>query len=87
MDSQNYGQENMTDTNNALAHAERAIEDLQTKVAFQDHTIDSLNDALTAQQYQIEKMQVQMRFLMDKVKGFEPSNVAQQSEETPPPHY
>lgn len=64
-----------------------AIEELQTKVSFQEHTIDTLNDALTDQQYQIEKLQVQMRFVMEKVKGFEPSNIAKLTEETPPPHY
>lgn len=70
-----------------LEQAMEAIEELQTKVSFQEHTIDTLNEALTDQQYQIEKLQVQMRFVMDKVKGFEPSNIAKLSEETPPPHY
>ena len=70
-----------------LEQAMEAIEELQTKVSFQEHTIDPLNDALTDQQYQIEKLQVQMRFVMEKVKGFEPSNIAKLTEETPPPHY
>ncbi len=70
-----------------LEQAMEAIEELQTKVSFQEHTIDTLNEALTDQQYQIEKLQVQMRFVMEKVKGFEPSNIAKLSEETPPPHY
>ncbi|OFC71622.1 SlyX family protein [Alteromonas confluentis] len=70
-----------------LEQAMEAIEELQTKVSFQEHTIDTLNDALTDQQYQIEKLQVQMRFVMEKVKGFEPSNIAKLTEETPPPHY
>ena len=70
-----------------LEQAVEAIEELQTKVSFQEHTIDTLNDALTDQQYQIEKLQVQMRFVMEKVKGFEPSNIAKLTEETPPPHY
>ncbi len=70
-----------------LEQAMEAIEELQTKVSFQEHTIETLNEALTDQQYQIEKLQVQMRFVMDKVKGFEPSNIAKLSEETPPPHY
>lgn len=65
----------------------QAIEELQTKIAFQEHTIDALNEALTAQQYQIEKLQVQMRHVMEKVKGFEPSNIAKLSDEAPPPHY
>lgn len=75
-------QDNMT-----IDEAVMAIEELQTKVAFQEHTIDSLNEALTEQQYQIEKLQVQLRHVMEKVKGFEPSNIAKLSEEMPPPHY
>ncbi|MBU3020330.1 SlyX family protein [Aestuariibacter sp. A3R04] len=70
-----------------IDEAVMAIEELQTKVAFQEHTIDSLNEALTEQQYQIEKLQVQLRHVMEKVKGFEPSNIAKLSEEMPPPHY
>ncbi|MBD3585697.1 SlyX family protein [Salinimonas sp. HHU 13199] len=71
----------------SLSDALQAIAELQTKVAFQDHTIEELNDALTGQQYQIEKLQVQTRHLLDKLKAMEPSNVARLSEETPPPHY
>lgn len=73
--------------NMTIDEAVVAIEELQTKVAFQEHTIDSLNEALTEQQYQIEKLQVQLRHVMEKVKGFEPSNIAKLSDETPPPHY
>ncbi len=65
----------------------QAIDDLQTKVAFQEHTIDELNDALTSQQYQMEKLQVQLKHVLDKVKALEPDNLAKMSEETPPPHY
>ncbi|QPG05593.1 SlyX family protein [Salinimonas marina] len=70
-----------------LRQALQAIEDLQTKVAFQEHTIDELNDALTSQQYQMEKLQVQLKHVLDKVKAMEPDNLAKMSEETPPPHY
>jgi len=70
-----------------LAKAEAAIAELETKIAFQEHTIDSLNEALSNQQIQIDKMQFQLRHVIDKVKGMEPSNIAKMSEETPPPHY
>ena len=70
-----------------LAVANRAIEELQTKLAFQEHTIDALNDALSSQQRQLEKMEFQLKHVIDKVKGMEPSNIAKMSEETPPPHY
>tara|TARA_Y100000296_G_scaffold57688_1_gene66351 strand:- start:415 stop:660 length:246 start_codon:yes stop_codon:yes gene_type:complete len=70
-----------------LAVANQAIEELQTKLAFQEHTIDALNDALSSQQRQLEKMEFQLKHVIDKVKGMEPSNIVKMSEETPPPHY
>jgi SlyX protein len=70
-----------------LTVANQAIEELQTKLAFQEHTIDALNDALSSQQRQLEKMEFQLKHVIDKVKGMEPSNIAKMSEETPPPHY
>ena len=70
-----------------LHQAQEAIAELETKIAFQEHTIDALNDALANQQILIDKMQYQLKHVIDKVKGMEPSNIAKMSEETPPPHY
>ncbi|MDC0602833.1 SlyX family protein [Aliiglaciecola sp.] len=63
------------------------IESLQTQVAFQEDTIEQLNQALTDQQMQLDKIHFQMKQLVNKVKQMEPSNMADASEETPPPHY
>ncbi|OAN17108.1 SlyX protein [Photobacterium jeanii] len=63
------------------------VDELEMKQAFQDQTIEELNQALTAQQFLIERMQVQMKFLVEKQKGSQTSNLADESEETPPPHY
>ncbi|MGR2766136.1 SlyX family protein [Photobacterium ganghwense] len=63
------------------------IDELEMKQAFQDQTIEELNQALTAQQFLIDKMHTQMQFLVGKVKGMQPSLMASESEETPPPHY
>lgn len=63
------------------------IDELEMKQAFQEQTIEDLNQALTEQQFLIDKMQVQLKFMVGKVKGMEPSNLASESEETPPPHY
>lgn len=84
-----FGKLNMSELNQQglLRQTLQAIDDLQTKVAFQEHTIDELNDALTSQQYQMEKLQVQLKHVLDKVKALEPDNLAKMSEETPPPHY
>ena len=63
------------------------MDELETKVAFQENTIEQLNQALIEQQFIIDKMQLQLRYLAQKLKDVQPSNIATQSEETPPPHY
>lgn len=63
------------------------IDELEMKQAFQEQTIEELNQALTDQQFLIDKIQTQMKFMVGKVKGMEPSNMATEAEETPPPHY
>ncbi|AVH31479.1 SlyX family protein [Vibrio fluvialis] len=63
------------------------IDDLECKVAFQEQTIDDLNEALSHQQLLITKMQDQMKFVVGKVKNMDTSNLADPSQETPPPHY
>jgi SlyX protein len=70
-----------------LNSAHSYIEELQTKVAFQEHTIEALNDALSSQQQQLDDLAFKVRHVIDRVKSIEPSNIAKQSEETPPPHY
>ncbi|SMY36841.1 MULTISPECIES: SlyX family protein [Photobacterium] len=63
------------------------LDELEMKLAFQEQTIDELNDALTKQQFLIDRMEVQLKFMVGKVKGMQTSNMADESEETPPPHY
>lgn len=63
------------------------IEQLQMKVAFQEDTIESLNKALIAQQKQLEELQFAFKQLSNKVLAIEPSNMAAEHEESPPPHY
>lgn len=61
--------------------------ELETKIAFQDQIIDELNQALIHQQFAIDKLQLQMRNLAEKLQGVAGSQVASRAEETPPPHY
>lgn len=73
--------------NTLIEKLESKIDDLEYKVAYQEQTIDALNDALTQQQLQLSKIQEQMRFMVGKLKSMTSSNLADASEETPPPHY
>jgi SlyX protein len=66
---------------------QQKIDDLEMKMTFQDHTIEELNDALTDQQKQLDKIHQQMQFLLGKMQGLTSSLMASESEETPPPHY
>ena len=66
---------------------EPRIAELEMKLTFQETIIEELNQALIEQQLLIDKMQVQLRYLVNKLKDVQPSNIATQAEETPPPHY
>ncbi|MCJ2378164.1 SlyX family protein [Vibrio sp. ZSDZ34] len=74
-------------SNEIIRALEERINDMECKLAFQDQTIDELNDALSKQQMLITVMQDQMKFVVGKVKNMDSSNMADPSEETPPPHY
>lgn len=74
-------------TDKQVEALESRINDLECQLAFQEQTIDSLNDALSQQQLLITKMQDQMKYVVGKVKNMDTSNMADPSEETPPPHY
>ncbi len=74
----------MTSEEKAL---QQQIDQLEIKISFQEHSIETLNEALIAQQKMIETLNVQVHFLSGKLKAIEPANIASMSEETPPPHY
>lgn len=63
------------------------IEHLESKLAFQDDTIEQLNQALMLQQQDLDKLRHQMSLIINRMKEMVVSQVASQSEETPPPHY
>ncbi|RBM45724.1 SlyX protein [Vibrio tarriae] len=71
----------------SLTQLQERIEDLECKLAFQEQTIETLNDALTQQQLLLSKMQDQIKYVVGKVKNMDTSTLADPAHETPPPHY
>ena len=74
-------------TEKRIEQLESRVNDLECQLAFQEQTIEELNEALSQQQMLITRMQDQMKFVVGKVKNMDGSNLADASEETPPTHY
>lgn len=71
-----------------LTELDERISNLEMKLSFQDDTIEQLNHAIIEQQKVIEDQKVQLTFLINRIKSMQvSSNMASESEETPPPHY
>jgi SlyX protein len=66
---------------------ENRLEDLETRIAYQEAAIEELTATSLAQQQSIEQLQAQIDYLKSLLKDLTPSAVAPMSEETPPPHY
>lgn len=64
---------------------EDRIIEIEKKIAFQEDTIDHLNQAIIDQQKHIRELESQIKRLEDLMSAEE--FIKPQDEETPPPHY
>ena len=66
---------------------EERLTEIESRVAFQDDTVQQLNDVIVRQQQDIEKLTEELQLLKQQMQALAPSLVVDQAQETPPPHY
>ncbi|MBH0031200.1 SlyX family protein [Pseudoalteromonas sp. SWYJZ98] len=67
---------------------EHRLMELEAKVAFQDETIEVLNDEIKVHQQLLAKMKRQTELLAEKIKESQSaSSMMSEVPEPPPPHY
>ncbi|WP_368893041.1 SlyX family protein [Proteus mirabilis] len=60
---------------------------LESKIAFQDATIEELNQVVTQQQIEISRFKEALKIVTERLKSSQSSMLARPEDETPPPHY
>ena len=65
---------------------EARVMDLESRLAFQDDTIQALNDVLVAQQNAVDRLQMQMAALLKRQEEMGGQFESFEGE-APPPHY
>ncbi|MCH8256740.1 MAG: SlyX family protein [Proteobacteria bacterium] len=64
---------------------EQRLENLETKLAFQEDLIQKLDDALGSQQQQLLEIRHQLELLIEQIKLME--NSIPELPDSPPPHF
>ncbi len=63
------------------------LTELEVRVAFQEKTIQDLNEVVTDQQRRIDRLTQELEAVKSRLAGLAPALVIPQEEEKPPPHY
>lgn len=67
---------------------EARLIELESRIAFQDHTIQELNDALAEARMALDQQQRVLKRVVEELKSARGAGVSiDASDEPPPPHY
>lgn len=61
--------------------------DIETKLAFQEHTIDELNEVVIRQQAEIDRLKRTTEYLLDKMEQLVDTHMERAPADDKPPHY
>ncbi|MCF7982317.1 MAG: SlyX family protein [Pseudomonadales bacterium] len=67
-------------------HDSRLV-DIETKVAYQEDTVQALNDALCQQQRRLDQLELQLKLLVEKISDIAVGREGSKQEQEIPPHY
>lgn len=70
-----------------IKEVEELLIQLESKIAFQDATIEELNQVVTQQQIEMGRFKEHLRVVTERLKASQSSILARPEDETPPPHY
>jgi SlyX protein len=65
----------------------KRMTDIEIQLMHHENTIQQLNEVVTGQQLALEELQADFRQMMEHLRKLYPSDVRDQREEEPPPHY
>ncbi|MDZ7868193.1 MAG: SlyX family protein [Rheinheimera sp.] len=77
----------MTNTHDSHEQLQQQVFELESKLAFQEDTLQALNNELLEHQRRIEKLQRHVLILAEKLQGSTDSGILRTDEEPLPPHY
>ncbi|MEZ6929793.1 SlyX family protein [Aeromonas sp. S16(2024)] len=63
------------------------LETLESRLAYAEYTVEQLNEEVTTQGRELDRLKHQIQLLVDKLQSVQPSQIASMAEEMPPPHY
>ncbi|WP_300669561.1 SlyX family protein [Desulfoluna sp.] len=61
--------------------------DIETKLAFQEHTVDDLNEVIIEQQKEIDGLRKAVDYLLDKMEQLVDTHMERAPADDKPPHY
>ena len=63
------------------------IAELETRVAFQEHALNELSDALAESRHESARVLERLQRALDELRSLRESPFANPADESPPPHY